>query len=169
MSRLAEGALRGALCFCLLLAGASALAHQQKEAITRVLFNERTGNIEVMHRFLIHDAEHAMRRHFGDAFDLLGSAGDRARFETYVHDRFVLMDEEGEGLALRPVGNEIDHEFLWVYAETAIPEGLASLTVSHDALRDVWSSQSNLVNVERAGEVRSATFDGSRTEVTIAF
>ena len=165
MSRLAEGAL----WLCLLVAGASAFAHQQKEAITRVLFNERTGNIEVMHRFLIHDAEHAMRRHFGDAFDLLGSATDRARFEAYVHERFVLTDDEGEALALRAVGNEIDHEFLWVYAETAIPEGLASLTVSHDALRDVWSSQSNLVNVERAGEVRSATFDGSRTEVTIAF
>ena len=37
-----------------------AVAHQQKIAITTVLFNPRTENIEIMHRFNLHDAEHAV-------------------------------------------------------------------------------------------------------------
>ena len=144
-------------------------AHQQKEAITRVLFNPRTGNIEVMHRFLLHDAEHAIQELFGADADILGSAEDRDRFESYVHRRFSMADQDGTTIELSPVGNEIEGRYLWVYAETAIPEGLTALTLSHDALRDVWPEQSNLVNIERDGKVRSATFDEGRREATIRF
>ena len=48
------GRLVGLLLLCLL---PLAWAHQDREAITQVLFNPRTGNIEVMHRFLLHDVE----------------------------------------------------------------------------------------------------------------
>ncbi len=152
-----------------LLPASPLAAHQQKEAITRVLFNPRTGNIEVMHRFLLHDAEHAVRQLFGGKADVLGNAADRDRFERYVHGRFSLKNQDGVVLALTPVGNEIDGRFLWVYAEATIPEGLTALTLSHDALRDVWPEQVNLVNVERDGTVRSATFDRGRREATIRF
>ncbi|MEM8933321.1 MAG: DUF6702 family protein [Acidobacteriota bacterium] len=144
-------------------------AHQQKEAITRVLFNTRSGNIEVMHRFLLHDAEHATRKIFGGDVDLLASAAARDQFERYVHERFALAGENGAAIDLVPIGNEIDGRFLWVYAEAPIPEGLTGLTLSHDALRDVWPEQVNLVNVERDKTVRSATFDQGRREATIRF
>ena len=144
-------------------------AHQQKESLTRVLFNPRTGNIEVMHRFLLHDAEHASRELFGGEADLLGSAADRDRFESYAHARFSLIDQDGDAITLVSVGNEIDGRYLWVYAEAPIPGGLTALTLSHDALRDVWPEQVNLVNVERDKTVRSATFNRGRREATIRF
>ena len=144
-------------------------AHQQKESVTRVLFNPRTGNIEVMHRFLLHDAEHASRKLFDGEADLLGSAADRDRFCSYVHARFTLRDQDGDAIALMAVGNEIDSHYLWVYAEAPIPVGLTALTLSHDVLRDVWPEQLNLVNVERDKTVRSATFDRGRREATIHF
>lgn len=147
----------------------SAFAHQQKEAITRVLFNPRTGNIEVMHRFLLHDVEHASKTLFGESADLLQNPADRDRFEHYVQKRFVLTDQDGAPLPLTPVGNEIEGRFLWVYAETVIPKALTALRISHSALHDVWSEQTNLVNVERADDVRSALFQGGSGEVTIGF
>lgn len=147
----------------------SALAHQQKEAVTRVLFNPRTGNIEVMHRFLVHDAEHASRSLFEGGADVLGEDEDRARFAAYVHGRFALTDQGGTPIPLTPVGYEIDHRYLWVYAEAPIPDNLVSLTVAHDALRDVWPEQTNLVNVERGTDVRSATFQGGQRELTVRF
>ncbi len=158
---------RAVLLVAALLLAAPLHAHQQKEAITRVLFNARTGNIEVMHRFLLHDAEHATRALFGEAFDLLSSAEDRDRFEAYVHERFSMADQDDVNLALTPVGNEIENQFIWVYAECPIPEGLTSLTLSHDALRDLWPEQMNLVNVERGETLRSALFDGGSTEITL--
>ena len=144
-------------------------AHQSKESITRVLFNPRTGNIEVMHRFILHDAEHATRKLFGGDADLLGSATARDRFERYVHERFSIADQDGTAIDLVPVGNEIDGRYLWVYAEAAIPVGLTALTLSHDALLDVWPEQVNLVNVERDKMVRSATFGKGSREATIRF
>lgn len=144
-------------------------AHQQKESITKVLFNPRTGNIEVMHRFLLHDAEHAGRDLFGKSIDLLSSAEDRDRFETYVHAGFSLADQDGKAIPLSPVGNEIEARFLWVYAEAPIPDDLTALTLSHNALRDLWPEQVNLVNVERNRAVKSATFARGSQEITIRF
>lgn len=144
-----------------------ALAHQQKEAITRVSFNARTGNIEVMHRFLLHDAEHASRELLGSGADLLASVGDRDRFEAYVHERFELLDQDDEPIELAPVGNEIEAQFLWVYAEAPIPGNLTALTISHRALRDVWPDQINLVNVERDKEVQSALFSQGSDVITV--
>jgi hypothetical protein len=163
------GLLRLTSLLALLLAAVNTGAHQQKESITRVLFNERTGNIEVMHRFILHDAEHAVEGLFGKGADLLGNAADQQRFADYVHTRFSLTDQDGETITLTPVGHEIDGAHLWVYAEAPVPENLTGLNVSHEALRDLWPSQTNLVNVERDGELRSALFNGSSRAITIEF
>lgn len=146
-----------------------AIAHQQKESITRVLFNERTSNIEVMHRFILHDAEHAMEGLFEKSANLLNSAADRQRFADYVHARFSIRDQDGRVIPLTPVGQEIDGAHLWVYAEAAVPPTLTELSVSHEALRDLWPTQTNLVNVERDGELRSALFNGNSREITLKF
>jgi len=158
----------GPVAFLLaLLFALPTLAHQQKEAITRVSFNPRTGTIEVMHRFLLHDAEHASGELLGRGADLLASVADRDRFEAYVHERFELLDQDQQPIELTPVGNEVEAEFLWVYAEAPIPDHLTALTISHRALRDVWPDQINLVNVERDKAVRSALFSQGSDAITV--
>ena len=155
------------LLAALVLMVPQAWAHQQKESVTRVLFNPRTGNIEVMHRFLLHDVEHGVKELRGGDADILGSKDDREFFAAYVNQRFAITDQDEQGLPLNPVGHEIEGRFLWVYAETEIPQGITSLTLRHDALRDIWPEQVNLVNVERSGDVKSATFMSGSREITI--
>ena len=142
-------------------------AHQQKEAISRVLFNPRTNNIEVMHRFLLHDAEHAVKELRRGEANILGSKQDREFFASYVNQHFRMTDQRGRVLVLNPVGHEIEGRFIWVYAETPTPENLESLTLRHDALLDVWPQQVNLVNLERNGDIQSATFTRGSPELTI--
>ena len=169
-SRLVPTLLLPALLLSAVLISAVPLsAHQQKESVTRILFNPRTGNIEVMHRFVLHDAEHAVRKLFGGNADILADAAVRKRFEKYVHERFSLQDQDGNVLVLAPVGHEIEGRFLWVYAEVSIPAELTALTLSHDALLDVWPDQVNLVNVERDKKVRSALFDQENREAVLRF
>jgi hypothetical protein len=142
-------------------------AHQQKEAITRILFNPRTANIEVMHRFLLHDAEHAVKELLSADADILGSESTRQSFADYVYARFSISDQDGHPILLKPVGYEIEGRFIWVYQEAAISDTVTALRITHDALRDLWPEQKNLVNVERDGQLKSAYFsDGSR-EITI--
>jgi hypothetical protein len=138
-------------------------AHVQKTAVTRILFNPETSNIEVMHRFLIHDAEHAAQQLFGAGQDLLGSEESRMLFSSYVINRFSVdagfADGSMQALNLEYLGAEIDGQFIWVYQETKILEGITSFSMVNMALRDVWPDQSNLVNIERKGKIVSALFD----------
>lgn len=148
--------------FVLIMAGAifaPAEAHQQKAAITKVLFNSRTGNIEVMHRFYLHDAEHAVRQIFGKNADIIASGETQSIFADYVGERFALKNGDVE-LPLSPVGFEIERAFFWVYQETPITGGISDLTIKHNALRDVWPQQTNTVNIEGLGDVKTATFSG---------
>lgn len=135
-------------------------AHQLHAAITTVLFNGRTGDVEVMHRFFAHDAEHALGLLAGRKADLLDSPADRLRFAVYVHERFEL---EAVGATLQPltlVGAELEGDFLWVYQRTPEPPGISGLVARFDALRDLWPDQVNTLNVERNGTVRSLVFAG---------
>lgn len=146
-------------------------AHQQKNAVTRILFNENTGNIEVMHRFFIHDAEHAAGLIFGERQMLAESRESRELFSSYVVNRFSIEASFREGnsevLGLSYVGEEVDGQFLWVYQEIPAQEDITAFTIENLTLRDVWSDQSNLVNIERDGRIYSLTFDGSAEILTV--
>lgn len=146
-------------------------AHQQKNAVTRILFNENTGNIEVMHRFFIHDAEHAAGLIFGERQMLAESRESRELFSSYVINRFSIEASFREGnsevLGLSYVGEEVDGQFLWVYQEIPAQGDITAFTIVNLTLRDVWSDQSNLVNIERDGRIYSLTFDGSAEVLTV--
>jgi len=160
--RLASRACRVLLCLLLTIICTNGFAHQQKTAVTRILFNASTGNIEVMHRFLLHDAEHAAGVVFGQAQDLIESADSRALFGSYVINRFSIevIDGSGDSTALRLdyVGEEIDGQFLWVYQEAEQIADVKGLRVVNLALRDVWPDQVNLVNIEKEGKIYSLSF-----------
>jgi hypothetical protein len=147
-------------------------AHQQKTAVTRVLFNPNTGNIEIMHRFFVHDAEHAATQIFGERLALMESAESRRLFSNYVLNRFAmeatLANGEHEELELSFVGEEIDGQYLWVYQEIPNNSAITELTIVNLTLRDVWPDQSNLVNIEREGEIYSLTFQGSDEVLSVS-
>ena len=159
---------------CLIVFGffaGTAQAHQIKAAITTVLFNPRTENIEVMHRFFIHDAEHAAGLIFGKRQMLAESRESRELFSSYVINRFSIEASFREGnsevLGLSYVGEEVDGQFLWVYQEIPAQDDIMAFTIVNLTLRDVWSDQSNLVNIERDGRIYSLTFDGSAEVLTV--
>lgn len=133
-------------------------AHQLHTASTTVLFNERTGNIEVLHRFFLHDAEHAVKQLFDKKADIHQLDSTQAQFSAYVFERFGLQTLDGEPLPLNAVGYEVDGNNFWIYQETPIVDGLKGLRIKHKALHDLWPSQQNLVNVEGLGPIQSVTF-----------
>jgi hypothetical protein len=130
-------------------------AHQQKEAYTTVLFNDRTGNLEISHRFYIHDAEHALAKEIKANADLHNDEETRKLFTYYVSQNFSLKDSENKLLPLKIVGSEIDGKYFWVYQETPIMANMDEFYVSMFALQDVWPQQINHINFERKKDVHS--------------
>ncbi|WP_414831012.1 DUF6702 family protein [Alteromonas sp. H39] len=153
----------------LLIVASSASAHQIKAAITTVLFNPRTENIEVMHRFNMHDAEHAVKMLFDKSADIMGDTKTQQAFADYVDEHFAILNADGKPLALKPVGYETEGKFFWVYQETAQPPALEGLQIRHDALRDLWPSQVNTLNVEGNGPLKTLTFTDNVTLLEVSF
>jgi len=153
----------------LLIAVFSVNAHQQKTAISTVLFNPRTENIEIMHRFRVHDAEHAVKQIFGKDADIIDSKETQQQFGDYVNQRFNLFASDAQQLSLKMVGVELDGKFFWVYQETTQPTKLDNLTIRHDALRDLWPEQVNTINVEGKGKLQTLTFSDSVELLTLTF
>ena len=158
----------------LVLHGAS-FAHVQKTAVTRILFNPNTQSIEVMHRFLVHDAEHAASLIFGQRQTLMESAESRELFSSYVRNRFAIEASYGSNgqrlLELDYVGAEIDGQFLWVYQEiaqeAAEAANISALSIVDSALRDIWPDQENLVNIEKSDQIYTLNFSGSDDKLSI--
>lgn len=132
-------------------------AHEMKSAITKVLFNPRTGNVEIMHRFYVHDAEHAVKKLLDKSADLIAKQSTRDSFALYVSSHFQLKSD-GQDLKLSLVGNELDGRFFWVYQEVVIPQYLTQLQLRHDSLQSLWPDQVNVVNIEGRGKVKTLKF-----------
>lgn len=162
-------------CICLLLLGSAgnSLAHVQKTAVTRILFNPNTANIEVMHRLLVHDAEHAATLIFGARQTLLESDESRELFSSYVMNRFAIEASvngaDSTPLKLQYVGSEIDGQFLWVYQEIAGIPNITSMQVINSVLRDIWPDQANLVNIEKDGQIHTLNFIENADVLTVLF
>lgn len=136
-----------ALLLAPLAGGGSALAHQQKIAITTVALNARTGMIEIMHQVPLHDAEHALTAQGIRNPDIIGSSKSREQFAAYVTRRFLIAVD---GTAVTPayVGSEITGGSLWVYQEIPAPAaGKAALRINSQILTDIWARQENRVNI----------------------
>ncbi|UTW55840.1 DUF6702 family protein [Kordiimonas sp. SCSIO 12610] len=143
-------------------------AHELKTALSTVLFNARTGNIEIVHRFNIHDAEHAVREVFGKGADIISSAETQDTFANYVVERFSLLRDNGDPVGLEYLGFEIEGKFFWVYQEAPSFEA-PQLIMANNALREIWPDQINTVNIEGRGDIQTLTFSGNTEYLSVDF
>ena len=159
------------LCCLLILAALSCQlgAHEMKTALTKVLFNERSGNIEVMHRFYVHDAEHGVKQLFDKSADLINSEQTQQTFSEYVSAHFALSTLDGQPIELTLLGGQLDGRFFWVYQEASDPGQLAGLRIKHNSLQALWPKQVNTVNIEGKGEVKSLSFSANTDWQQLSF
>ncbi|MCV6621621.1 MAG: hypothetical protein OIF51_07700 [Cellvibrionaceae bacterium] len=170
--------LRSWLALLMLGLAATASAHQQKAGITDVLFNQRSGKLEVAHRFYLHDAEHAIKHLFGKGADIHNDKATQQRFADYLSNSFEIRGADGEAINLETLGFEIDGRFIWVYQEMDLPAVMPEeLWFKQDALRALWSKQINTVNLEArnlkgarigAGKAQSLSFSANDDWKSIA-
>ena len=152
----------------LLFAAPYSSAHQQKSAISTISFNPNTHNIEIMHRFRIHDAEHAVKHIFDKDADIIDSKKTQKQFNDYVNNHFSMF-ASGNDLKLTSVGYESDGQFFWVYQETPEPPALENLSIRHNALREIWENQVNTINIEGKGQLQTMTFSDSVELLEVKF
>lgn len=158
-----------ALVLTELAVASKAAAHQQKLALTKLVVNPRTEQLEIMHRFELHDAEHAVKTLFGGSADIMQSVDTQQKFAQYASERFSMYDENDQALALTNVGFEVEGKHFWVYQETEAPDSLQGIKIVHNALRDIWYAQTNTVSIETAEQFETLTFTENTEVLSISF
>ncbi|WP_425466813.1 DUF6702 family protein [Parashewanella tropica] len=156
------------LVFLMMLAS-PVLAHQQKAAETTVLFNKRTQLIEVMHRFYLHDTEHAVQDLFDKNADIISSKKTQQQFADYVAKQFFARTLQDKSLTLNNVGYEVEGKFFWVYQEVTLPKNLQGIKLYNGSLRELWPTQINMVNIEGKGKVRTLYFSKNKDWLVARF
>ncbi len=146
-----------------------AFAHQQKAAETTVLFNKRSGFLEVSHRFYIHDTEHSVQSLFDKDADIISSEKTQQQFANYVAKQFLVRTLTDEALPLTGIGYEVEGKFFWVYQETKIPSTLDGVKLFNGALRELWPTQINMVNIEGKGQIRTLYFSDNKDWLVTKF
>lgn len=153
---------RRTLCVGLALVGlmgvAPVRAHRAKAALATIVWNERTGLLEVTHRLHAHDAQQALIDVAGSPRLGFDSVEARARLALYVEERFALTRSGGEPLPLHLVGAELEGDYVFVFQEAEVEEPPTDLEVRCVYLHDVFPGQINTVNGEFGGPVRTITF-----------
>jgi hypothetical protein len=155
--------LLACLCF------SAVFAHQQKSTFIEVLYNQRSGNMEISQRFDLHDAEHAVQQLFDSRADILNSRDTQVSFYEYAAQNFSIERPDGSSINLENLGFEIEGKFFWVYQQAPLAPELSSLRLSSTVLQDLWADQLNWVNIERDGEIKTAVFGPQNNQIEIFF
>lgn len=161
--------LRLFLVLSFLIEANIAFAHQQKAAESTVLFNQRSGQLEIMHRFYLHDTEHAVQVLFDKHADIFDSNKTQQQFADYVANQFLARKLDNSPLSLNDVGYEIDGKFFWVYQEATLMTELKGIKLYNGTLRELWPTQVNMVNIEGKGKVRTLNFRDNEDWLTVKF
>jgi hypothetical protein len=150
------------LCITLLLLlSPIAQAHKIKTAFTIVLFNERTGFLEVVHRFYLHDSEEAVWELFDKNADIIANESTQATFTNYVIDKFAIKDQNKKQVDLTTLGYQNEGGYFWIYQEAPLQKDWTKLSIKQDALKDIWSDQFNVVNIEGLKQIYTLNFSDS--------
>ena len=130
------------------------IAHQLQHATTSVDFKSNH-TIEVAHRFYVHDAEAVVASLLDKHQDLLQSEQAQKALCDYVNDQFRLRYKEGEPVALRKVGCEIEGKYFWAYQEAAYEYLPRAIDVKFEAFQEEIPKQVNLINFRIYQQVQS--------------
>lgn len=125
------------------------------------MFNDRTGNLEVVHRFYLHDAEEAVWELYDKNADIIGNENTQALFANYVVEKFQLKDQQQQPIGLNTLGFQNDGGYFWVYQEISLPQHLTKLYIKQGALKEIWRDQYNVVNIEGLDQVYTLNFSDS--------
>jgi hypothetical protein len=155
--------IRALLAAALLCLGAQAQAHRFHAGITDIAFNQKTGSTEIVHTYMAHDVEALLANLYQRQFDL-SQPEDEAILRKYLEKRFYLQAQDNSRLPVRWVGLTVDAESIVIYQEIENTPLSKTARIHDGMLVDFMPDQSNTINLNDSGMIRTFTFDQNNLE-----
>ena len=145
-------------------------AHRMKAGATEIAVNERSGEMEIIHRVYAHDLLEALGDLEMEEADFLSSPSGLQQVEDLVRAEFRVAERDGRLLNLSYIGAELDGEFAWIYFTAPVPEDTSSFVVDNDLLSNAFEDQVMMTNFRFNSDVRTAMQGpGRRDPVRVRF
>lgn len=152
------------------LVAAPVHAHRMKAGATEIAVNERSGEMEIIHRVYAHDLLEALGDLEMEEADFLSSPSGLQQVEDLVRAEFRVAEGDGRLLNLSYIGAELDGEFAWIYFTAPVPEDTSSFVVDNDLLSNAFEDQVMMTNFRFNSDVRTAMQGpGRRDPVRVRF
>ncbi|MEE2527188.1 DUF6702 family protein [Hyphobacterium sp. HN65] len=131
-------------------------AHRVHEAVTEIRFNERTSEVEIVHRLFAHDLEFAMVEAGMSEDTVPGSSEWNAAADDFLSAAFS-FGMNGEIREPDFVGLELEGRFVWAYYVVPAQEAYSEVAVDNRLMMSSFEDQANLTNVFFGETVRTAS------------
>ncbi|HLM02322.1 MAG TPA: DUF6702 family protein [Pyrinomonadaceae bacterium] len=133
-------------------------AHRYHMSLTRMDYNEKEKLVEISIQLFTHDLVPALEQKTGKRVDLEKTPDVDKQILGYLSDNFVLKNKNGEPLALKWVGKEMEVDAVWVYVETSSAESLSGASLQNTVLFESFPEQVNLVIARFGGKKADLMF-----------
>jgi hypothetical protein len=130
-----------------------AAAHRQHISWTAVEWNQKTRNLEVVHRIHEHDAQLLLAQQSNKPVDLT-RLQDRALLAIYVENHFNLQISNNtestptSTKVLKLLGAELEDSYILVFQELKLDKPPASMTLHASLLMELFPDQINMINIK---------------------
>ena len=128
-------------------------AHKYYVSLTQAEYNDETKTLEIAVRVFADDLELALTRADKRAVYLDKTPDVSTRILAYLQTHFEIQNSKGETQKLKWVGMETKVDSVWIYIETAMPEGLSGARARNNLFFELYPEQINTVNF-KAGTKR---------------
>ncbi len=155
--------VRAMVAALLLMCSAASYAHQFHVAYTDLSFNARTGSLEVVHTLHTDDVDALLSNLYQRQFDLT-QPEDEAVLRKYVDKQFWIAGAGGKRLPLHWVGLTVGPETVVVYQEIENTPLAQAALIHHAVLSDFFADQTNTLNLNENGAVRTLSFTRETVE-----
>lgn len=141
----------------LLLFSLQVNAHKFYASINDFYYNPQTKSLEIILKFFVDDFETAIKSHYNQELHL-GTAEEYPQSDSllnlYLERSFFLWNDE-KAISYNLIGHESDKDYVWLYIEVKSFKKDKTLTVKNSLLIEVFEEQSNQINLEIDGQIRT--------------
>ena len=159
------------ILFQWMLTGIVAMLHPFFVSVIEINHNQKEATVEISVRVFAEDIEKIMQKYTTAKVDILNPT-DKVlldkQISSYISQR-LRMSVNGQPVALKYIGHEIQKESIWSYFEVAKVPDLFKLEVDCSLLYDYEKNQTNILHVKSKGVEKSFKLDYPKTNTLFSF
>jgi hypothetical protein len=146
------------LLFVLALMSVHGTTHRYHTSLTQIDYNEKEKLAEITIQLFTHDLVPTLEREAKKKIDLEKTPDVDKLILEYLNKKFVLKGSDDQEKKLNWVGKELEVDVVFVFVETALPEGLSGIRLLNTIFFEDYPEQTNLVAVRSAGKKSDLLF-----------